>query len=136
MENALAQTPAGDSQQNLHVRIEALVGNMMKLAFENEPLLRTMIQQTVMEKTTTGMPRRGTRRIDWIDAAVAPLRSQLSKALYGRLESALAVCTGMEAILVLRDIRGLTTAQTIQVSQWMAQALLRETLSAGTREPR
>ena len=31
---------------------------------------------------------------------------------------------GMEAVLVLRDIRGLTAAQAIQVSQWMAQAML------------
>jgi hypothetical protein len=102
----------------------------MALAFENESLLRTMIQQTVLEKGTADVPRRGTRRIDWIEAAIAPLRSRLSKAHYGRLVSALAVCTGMEAILVLRDIRGLTPAQTIQVSQWMARALLREALSA------
>jgi AcrR family transcriptional regulator len=130
MDNALALIPAGDNQQDLEARIDALVGNVMALAFENESLLRTMIQQTVLEKGTADVPRRGTRRIDWIEAAIAPLRSRLSKAHYGRLVSALAVCTGMEAILVLRDIRGLTPAQTIQVSQWMARALLREALSA------
>jgi len=135
MESELALTPAGADQQDVGARIEALVRNMMKLAFENESLLRTMIQQTVMEKSRIGAPRRGTRRIDWIEAAIAPLRSQLSKARYGRLVSALAVCTGMEAILVLRDIRGLTSAQTIQVTEWMAQALLRETLNAGAHEP-
>src|ERR1700753_4186685 len=48
MDNALALTPAGDDQQGLEARIEALVGNMMRLAFENESLLRTMIQQTVV----------------------------------------------------------------------------------------
>src|SRR4051794_26242329 len=134
MENALASTPAGDNQEGIEVRIDALVGNMMKLAFENEPLLRTMIQQTVLEKSTIDAPRRGTRRIDWIETAIAPLRSQLGKSRFARLVSALAVCTGMEAILVLRDIRGLTPSQTIQVSQWMAQALLREALSDAKRK--
>jgi AcrR family transcriptional regulator len=134
MENALALTPAGDDQQDIEARIDALVGNMMKLAFENEPLLRTMIQQTVLEKSPTEMPRRGTRRIEWIEAAIAPLRSQLGKSHFTRLVSALAVCTGMEAILVLRDIRGLTQPQTIQVSKWMAQALLREALNGGKRK--
>jgi AcrR family transcriptional regulator len=129
MDQALALTPTGDDREGLEARIDALVGNMMKLAFENESLLRTMIQQTVLEKTSTEVPRRGTRRIEWIEAALAPLRSRLNKGQYGRLVSALAVCTGMEAILVLRDIRGLTPAQTIQLSQWMAQAMLREALS-------
>jgi AcrR family transcriptional regulator len=134
MDNALSLTPAGDNQQDLEARIEALVGSMMKLAFENESLLRTMIQQTVLEKGTADVPRRGTRRVEWIEAAIAPLRSQLSKAHFGRLVSALAVCTGMEAILVLRDIRGLTPTQTIQVSQWMARIVLRETLSAAKQK--
>lgn len=131
MDNTLALSPPGDSQGDLEARIDSLIGNMMKLAFENESLLRTMIHQTVLETTTAEVPRRGTRRIDWIDAAIAPLKSQLSKAHFGRLVSALAVCTGMEAILVLRDIRGLSPAQTIQVSRWMARALLREALSTG-----
>jgi len=131
MDNALALSPAGDNQEDLEARVDALVGNMMKLAFENESLLRTMIQQTVLEKATADVPRRGTRRVDWIDTAIAPLKSKLSKAHYGRLVSALAVCTGMEAILVLRDIRGLSSAQTTQVSRWMARALLREALSTG-----
>ena len=135
MENALALTPAGNDQQDLEARIDTLVGNMMKLAFDNEPLLRTMIHQTVLEKSTTDVPRRGTRRIDWIEAAISPLRSQLSRPRFARLVSALAVCTGMEAILVLRDIRGLTPPQTIQISQWMAQAVLREALSEGKRKP-
>jgi len=134
MDNALALSPAGDNQEDLEARVDALVGNMMKLAFENEPLLRTMIQQTVMEKATADVPRRGTRRVDWIEAAIAPLKSQLSKAHFGRLVSALAVCTGMEAILVLRDIRGLSPAQTIQVSRWMARALVREAM--GTEKPK
>jgi AcrR family transcriptional regulator len=134
MEDALALTPAGDNQQDVEARIDAMVGNMMKLAFENEPLLRTMIQQTVLEKSSTDVPRRGIRRIEWIEAAIAPLRSQLSKSRFARLVSALAVCTGMEAILVLRDIRGLTPPQTIQVSQWMARAMLREALSEAKRK--
>jgi AcrR family transcriptional regulator len=131
MDRALALTPTGNDQQSLEARVDALVRNMMQLAFANEALLRTMIHQTVVEKASTDAPRRGTRRVEWIEAAISPVKPRLSKAKYARLISALAVCTGMEAILVLRDIRGLTAAQTIQVSQWMAQAMLREALSKG-----
>jgi AcrR family transcriptional regulator len=128
MDRALALAPTGNDQDSLEARLDTLVRNMMRLAFENEALLRTMIHQTVLEKGSTEAPRRGTRRVDWIEAAVSPLKSRLSKGNYAKLVSALAVCTGMEAILVLRDIRGLTASQTTQVSQWMAQAILREAL--------
>jgi AcrR family transcriptional regulator len=134
MERALALTPPGTDEQSLEARLDALVRNMMKLAFENEALLRTMIQQTILEKPSNEVPRRGTRRVDWIEAALSPLKSQLSKFNYARLVSAIAVCTGMEAILVLRDIRGLTANQTIQISQWMAQVMLRDVLSANRPE--
>jgi len=134
MDRALALTPLGSDQQSMEARVAALVRNMMKLAFENETLLRTMIHQTVLGKNPSKAPRRGTRRIDWIETALLPLRSRLSKAKYENLVSAIAVCTGMEAVLVLRDIRGLTAAQAIQVSQWMAQAMLREALIAGTSQ--
>ncbi len=129
MDEALALSPPGDDQESVEARLDVLIDTMMKLAFANESLLRTMIQQTVLEKGPTDGPRRGTRRVEWIEAALAPLRAQLSRAQYSRLVSAIAVCTGMEAILVLRDIRGLTPAQAIRVSQWMAQALLREASS-------
>jgi AcrR family transcriptional regulator len=134
LDRALALTPLGSDQESLEARIATLVRNMMKLAFENEALLRTMIHQTVLEKNSSKAPRRGTRRIDWIETALLPLRSRLSKAKFENLVSAIAVCTGMEAVLVLRDIRGLTAAQAIQVSQWMAQAMLREALIAGTSQ--
>jgi hypothetical protein len=134
MDRAMAPAPTGADERSLEARLDALVLNMMKLAFENEALLRTMIQQTVLETPLTEIPRRGTRRVDWIEAALSPLRSQLSKANFRRMVSALAVCTGIEAILVLRDIRGLTAPQTTQMSRWMAQAMLREVLGANKRK--
>ena len=134
MDQALAIAPKGTDESGLDVRIEALVGNMMKLAFENESLLRTMVHQTVLEKTPVGVPRRGTRRIDWIETALLPVRPQLTKEHYQRLVSALAVCTGMEAIMVLRDIRGLSPAKTTQLCQWMAQAIVRATFFAEPSE--
>src|ERR1700744_753964 len=82
MDKALALTPLGSDQQSLQTRVAALVRNMMQLAFENETLLRTMIHQTVLERNPAKAPRRGTRRMDWIETALRPLRPRLSKAKY------------------------------------------------------
>jgi len=45
------------------------------------------------------------------------------------LVSALTLVVGWEALIVLRDIRGLTAAEAEDVSAWMASALLERTLA-------
>jgi AcrR family transcriptional regulator len=127
MEAALAEVPAGSDVNDVESRVAVLIDQMQAMAVRNEPLLRTMIHQTVLERGSA-KPRRGTRRIDWIEAAVKPLRTRLSTKVYARLVSGLALCGGIEALLVLRDIRGLSEADAIEVSRWAAQALLRQTL--------
>ncbi len=109
---------------------------MQRLAVESESLLRTMIHQTVLEPSTGG-PRRGTRRLEWIEMAMGTLRSKLGPAAYSRLVCALAsrlVCalalsTGIEALLVLRDICGIKPEEAVEVSQWMARAAVKQSLS-------
>jgi AcrR family transcriptional regulator len=128
MEAALAAAPQGADEAGLERRIDELVRAMHKLTVENEHQLRTMVQLTVLEKQQPGAPLRGTRRIDWIELALVQLKPRLGKAAYSRLVSALAMITGIEALLVLRDIRGLSDGQAIQACQWMAKTLLRETM--------
>jgi hypothetical protein len=128
MEAMLAAAPAGARVQDLDVRVAALMDQMQSMAIRHEGLLRTMIHQTVLERGVIAQPSRGTRRIDWIEAAVQPLRARLSPHAYRRLVSALALCGGIEALLVLRDIRGLPESEAVAVSRWAAQAILRQTI--------
>jgi hypothetical protein len=127
MEAALAEVPAGPEVHDVESRVAALIDQMQSMAIRHEPLLRTMIHQTVLEQAS-GVPRRGTRRIDWIESAVKPLRKRLGEKAYARLVSGLALCGGIEALLVLRDIRGLSEFDAIEVSRWAALALLRQAL--------
>lgn len=126
METVIASAPAGP--ESIEKRIQASVEKMLRLALENEGLLRTMIHTTVLQPPTR-TPKRGIRRVQWIEQAIEPLRAQLEPAAWKRLVSALAVCVGTEALLVLRDILCLTPAQVIRTSQWMAVALVRQTLA-------
>jgi len=128
MEAALAAAPAGLTDADVEKRVDTLVRSMQQLAIENEHLLRTMIHLTAVEKPPPGTRPRGSRRIDWIELALAPLKPRLGRSEYSRLVSAMALITGIEALLVLRDIRGLSESQAIHVSQWMARAVLERTL--------
>ena len=133
IEEAMAAAPAGDSLEDIEARLVMLVQTVQKLTLRNEALLRTMIHATVLEKTR-GAPKRGTRRLEWIELAVGGLQRRLKPAAYERLLTGLALCIGTEAFLVFRDIRGLTGPQATEASEWLALTVLRATLREGRHE--
>jgi AcrR family transcriptional regulator len=133
IEEAMAAAPTGDSIEDIEARLVMLVHTVQKLTLRNEALLRTMIHATVLEKTR-GAPKRGTRRLEWIELAVGGLQRRLKPAAYERLLTGLALCIGIEAFLVFRDIRGLSGPQTTEASEWLALTVLRATLREGRHE--
>ena len=134
MESALEGAPAGRTEADIEARVDALARNMQRLAVEHEALLRTMVRLTVSRPRDGQGPPRGGRRLEWIDDAVRPLRRRIGPARYTRLVSALAVCLGIEALIVLRDLCGLSPAQAEEISRWTARALLKDSLAdAGHR---
>ena len=136
MEAMLAATPAGPDVGDVEERIATLIDAMQSMALRHESLLRTMIHQTVLERGFAALPRRGTRRIDWIESAAKPVRARVGPRAYERLVSALSLCGGIEALLVLRDVRGLSEGDAIGVSRWAALALLRQTLQEAEAKKR
>lgn len=114
-------------------RLDTAVRTIQAQAAANERLLRTMIRLTVergADPPADGRPAlRGSRRIDWVEGALAPIRSKLSPAQFARLVSAISLCVGAEALIVLRDIRGLDQSGAADVSAWSARALLRAALA-------
>ncbi|OJU80886.1 MAG: hypothetical protein BGO11_21960 [Solirubrobacterales bacterium 70-9] len=118
--------PAGDDAEE---RIAALAGEIMGMSDEVERLGRRVIALTVdAPEPEGGGPRRGYRRIEWIEGALEPIRPRLDDAAYERLVSALAMVIGFEPLLVARDTRGLTSDKAAEVSAWAARALLRAAL--------
>jgi hypothetical protein len=56
---------------------------------------------------------------------------------YECLVFALAMCVGIEALIVLRDLRALPQSEAEEVSRWAARTLLRESLAeTGASRPR
>ena len=110
-------------------------------AFQNEALLRALIRLS-MEQRLGGQrkrpgarqPVRGIRRVEWIEAALAPARKRLTKRRFERLVSAIAMCVGPEAIIVLRDIRALSKEEVIETCKWAAKALLLASLEESGRK--
>jgi hypothetical protein len=62
------------------------------------------------------------------------MRDKTSPEDFDRLVRAVAVTIGWEAIIVQRDVCGLTAAQGEELSVWMAQTLLEATLAKAEKD--
>lgn len=129
MEHALEAVSGADPER----RLERTVREMQRLAAQNEELLRAMIRLTIDRRREAGtpinVPLRGSRRTDWLEAGLAPARARLSARAFERLVSAVSLCVGSEALIVLRDVRGLDEKRAADVSTWAAITLLRASLA-------
>jgi AcrR family transcriptional regulator len=108
-------------------RVDAIVETLYRHADEWLPLGRRMVALTAASPPTDG-PRRGQRRVDWIERALEPLHDRLTDEQYDRLVSSLCVVLGWEAMIVLQDIRGHDRQRGREVNAWAAQALVRAML--------
>jgi len=128
---APAQADAGD-------RVERMVRALHRVTPEVERLGRSLIRLTVERSgDAEPTPRRGYRRMEWIESALAPIRAQIGAARWRRLVAALAMIVGWEALIVQRDVCGLTAAEGEALSVWTARALVDAALrEARQRSPR
>jgi AcrR family transcriptional regulator len=116
---------------DIEARLDAVVRAVQRGAANTEREGRTLIRLTIDPRDdgeTAAEPRRGYRRVEWIERALAPLRDRVDAARFERLVSALVMVVGWEALFMQRDIRALTPAEGEEVSAWVARALLRATL--------
>jgi AcrR family transcriptional regulator len=115
---------SADAGANAQARVEAMIRALAGLSAETMPLGRSLIRLTVDAPPDGDQPKRGYRRVGWIERAIEPLRDQLDDANFERLVSGLAMVVGWEALIVLQDLRGLAAQEQVAVSTWAARALI------------
>jgi AcrR family transcriptional regulator len=111
-------------EMDTRARIAALVEALSDGMADTLPLGRKLIKLTVDAPPADGGPRRGYRRIAWIERALEPVRPRLAPVRFDQLVSALAILIGWEAFIVLYDVRGLTTDQACVVVTDTALAVI------------
>jgi AcrR family transcriptional regulator len=114
-------------------RLDAVVEALTRQLVEHEPELRAHLRLSL--ESTNGerpeLPFRTGRAIGWIEEALAPVRGQMPEHELRRLVLAIRSAVGIEALVWLTDIAGLSRGEAVDLMRWSARALLRSALSEG-----
>jgi AcrR family transcriptional regulator len=114
-------------------RLDAVVTAFLHIVIDTEAQQRTMLRLSLdPDPTNRGeLPLRKGRAIGWIGEALSPLRTVMSERDLKRLILAIRSAAGIEALVWLTDIAGLSRKEAVQLMRWSAGALLRSALADG-----
>jgi len=123
----LGDSPPADPAARLELVAEALAHQ----AIEHEPELRAMLRLSLEPDPgqREDRPFRVGRRIVWVADALAPLQGRLPERDLDRLVFAIASAVGIDALIWLTDIAGLSRPHAVEVMRWSARALLQSALA-------
>jgi AcrR family transcriptional regulator len=125
-ETALESLLPDDAPDDVAARLELAIAALTKMVVATEPQARTMLRLSLEadpdERSQLAL-RQG-RAIKWIEDALAPLRSEMSAADVHRLAVAIRSATGIEALVWLTDVAGLSRDDATHLMRWSALAML------------
>lgn len=87
--------------------------------------LRATLDQWIAAQGDLDEPLRAGRRNDMYEHALAPVRDRLDDETYDRVRHALSVMSGIESLLVIRDVCGLTAERGAEIMEWAVRRLVR-----------
>ena len=123
-----------DAPNDVATRLDLVVAAFTQLIADTEAQQRTMLRLSLEAGTTdrAQLPLRQGRAIKWIEEALSPLQPAMSETEVRRVAIAIRSATGIESLVWLTDIAGLTRHDAATLMRWSARALL-DAARAGLR---
>lgn len=133
LESMLGEQPSDD----IEARLDAVLDGYLRMTLDNEAALRTALRLSLELEGSQRehlLLRRG-RVIDWLKEALEPLSDQVGEDSVMRLVYAIRTSAGIEALVWLCDVAGLSHDKAREQMVWSARALLRSILAGAGPAP-
>lgn len=130
-ETAAKSLLPADAPDDVAARLDLVVAKFTQGILETEAQQRTMLRLSLEADPVerARLPLRQGRAIGWIEDALAPLRKTMGEAEVHRLAIATRSATGIESLVWLTDVAGLSREKARELMCWSARALLRAALA-------
>ena len=113
-------------------RVAAAVRGFMAMVVDTEAQQRTMLRLSLeADPTSRQLPLRQGRAIGWFAEALEPLAGRLGDDGVRRLAVGLRAVSGIESLVWLTDIAGLSRTDAVDQMVWSAVALVRRATQDG-----
>jgi AcrR family transcriptional regulator len=114
-------------------RLDAVVVQFTRMILETEGQQRTMLRLSLEQPPgeRRDLPLRQGRAIGWIAEALSPLQEKMAAEDIHRLVLAIRSATGIESLVWLTDVGGLSREEAVASQRWSAAALLNQALTQG-----
>ncbi len=123
-----------DPPEDVEARLDGVVTTIMDNTVASEPELRAMLRLSLDRDSLVPKqsPLRKGRRIIWVADALSPLQNKLPRVDFERLVHAIAAAVGIDTLVWMTDVAGLSRSEATELMRWSARALLRSTLAVPT----
>lgn len=118
---------SGAQEKDPVARMERVDAAFHDMVLENETALRLMLAKSMERRVAEGdsaLPARQNRRTPMIEAALAPAKAEFSRPSLDRLQKALALIVGTEAMIVFKDVLQLDEKEAREVKRWAIRVLI------------
>ncbi len=121
----------------VEARLDTVVREYLRNTIDNETALRAALRLSLdpHEAHREELLLRQGRVIVWLKDALEPLRGRLPEQAVERLVYAIRAAAGIEALVWLCDIVGLSRDEAKDLMMWSVQALLRSALAEASLDP-
>jgi AcrR family transcriptional regulator len=106
-------------------RLDAVLDRFLADIVDHEPELRTHLRLSLEPRPGQVLPLRQGRAIGWFEDALEPLRATLGADEVRRLAIAIRATAGIEALVWLTDIAGLSREEAVALMRRSARDLVR-----------
>ncbi len=119
-----------DPPEDPLARLEMVADGQTRQLLEYEPELRAQLRLALEGEAASGhgLPLRRGRRIGWIEEALSPLGERMPEGELRRLVLGIGATLGIEALVWLTDMGGLSREEAVEVMRSNARTLLRSAL--------
>jgi AcrR family transcriptional regulator len=107
-------------------RLDAVIRGDFVMQLRHEDAIRQVIAKIIARTGPRNAERvrRPGNRLRYVAQALDDVREQLGEERFQRMLHAIAMCMGIESVIVLMDICGLSEEEAQEVRHWATQALL------------
>lgn len=125
--------PAEPESTSTPEAVAHLVRRIGMWTYENAEPLRMLLRLSL--DPATGVRRPG-HRLEWIGDTLSPLRKNVDPNTYAKLANALTLLMGIDPVVVLSDIAGISREEALDTLEWCGRTLVEGALRDARRDCR